>query len=40
MSVSLAAIADLISRGRLKTYNIAGVPFVNDEMNELTNKSR
>jgi hypothetical protein len=26
--VSPAAIADLINRGRLKTYNIAGVPFV------------
>lgn len=26
--VSPAAIADLISRGRLKTYNVAGVPFV------------
>jgi hypothetical protein len=26
--VSPAAIADLISRGRLKTYTVAGVPFV------------
>jgi hypothetical protein len=26
--VSPAAIADLISRGRLKTYNVAGVQFV------------
>jgi hypothetical protein len=26
--VSPAAIARLISRGRLKTYNVAGVPFV------------
>jgi hypothetical protein len=26
--VSPAAIADLISRGRLKIYNVAGVPFV------------
>ena len=26
--VSPAAIADLISRGRLKTYNVAGVAFV------------
>ena len=26
--VSPAAIADLISRGRLKTYNVAGVPLV------------
>jgi hypothetical protein len=26
--VSPAAIADLINRGRLKTYNVAGVPFV------------